>query len=365
MKPQRILAAIAVAIAVAQPAFAHAQGGAAAAPTQPKLKVGSPAPEIKVAKWLKGKGQGKFEKGKIYVVEFWATWCGPCIESIPHVTEMAKKYKDVSFTGVSVWETEETTIEQVQKFVDDMGAKMDYNVGIDDNKFMAENWMMAAGEDGIPSAFIVDKDGSIAWIGHPMEMDKVLGEVVAGKFDRKAFAAAKEKEAAEMAELQKLMEPVMKAIESGDLKGAIAEIDKVIAKKPAFEKQVGFAKLNLMMASNDDKTGEYAETLATKHFNDDAATLNSIAWALIDPEGDTLKAPKSAIKISERSNKLTENKNAMFLDTLALAYFLDGQTKKAVEVQELAIKHLDDSIPAATRKEMEDRLAEFKKKLNG
>jgi thiol-disulfide isomerase/thioredoxin len=61
-------------------------------------------PPLKVAKWIKGKPVQRFEPGKVYVVEFWATWCGPCRRSIPHLTELAKKFKGkVTFIGVSIW----------------------------------------------------------------------------------------------------------------------------------------------------------------------------------------------------------------------------------------------------------------------
>lgn len=354
MKPLKVLTAIAVALAVCQPAFAQ----------QPTLTIGQPAPELKVGKWLKGTPQTKFEKGKIYVVEFWATWCGPCIESIPHVSELAKKYKDVRFNGVSVWETPTTTTDQIQKFVDDMGDKMAYNVAIDDGKHMAEKWMTAAGEDGIPSAFIVDKDGAIAWIGHPMEMDEPLAKIVAGKFDRKAYAAEKAKGQKEMAELNEAMKPVQQMLEQGDTKGAQAEIDKVIAKNANFEKYLGMFKLQLMMGNDDAKAGAYGLHLADKLFKEDANNLNTIAWMIVDPEVPaTQRDIKAAIKISEKSNQLSGNKNPMFLDTLALAYFLDGQVKKAVETQEKAISLLDESVPAETVTEMKARLAEFKKKL--
>jgi thiol-disulfide isomerase/thioredoxin len=68
------------------------------------LGVGDPAPKIEVKEFVKGDAVKDFEKGKIYVVEFWATWCGPCRVSIPHLTELQKKNKDVVFIGVSVWE---------------------------------------------------------------------------------------------------------------------------------------------------------------------------------------------------------------------------------------------------------------------
>ena len=118
-----------------------------------RSSVGSPAPAIKVAKWIKGSEVKGFEKGKTYVVEFWATWCGPCRKAIPHVIELAKQYKDkVTFVGVSVWENDETYLDSVQKFVDKMGEKMEYNVAADD-KFgnegtMARTWMQAAPAQG-------------------------------------------------------------------------------------------------------------------------------------------------------------------------------------------------------------------------
>ena len=58
---------------------------------------------------------------------------------------------------------------------------------------MAQAWMAAAGEDGIPTAFIINGSGQVAWIGHPMEMAKPLAQVVAGKWDLDAAKAARQK----------------------------------------------------------------------------------------------------------------------------------------------------------------------------
>jgi len=62
-----------------------------AAQAYDSLNVGDPAPELKVARWVKGNRVAKFNLGRIYVVEFWATWCGPCRESIPHLTELDRQ----------------------------------------------------------------------------------------------------------------------------------------------------------------------------------------------------------------------------------------------------------------------------------
>jgi thiol-disulfide isomerase/thioredoxin len=148
------------------------------------LKVGSKAPAIQVSRWVKGNGPSSFEVGRVYVVEFWATWCLPCRDSIPRLTEMARAHGDrVTFVGVSVWEREPE--EAVDAFVRDMGDRMDYFVARDTaSGHMAKAWLEAAGQDGIPSAFIVDGAGEIAWIGHPMDsMEKAIRGVLskAGK----------------------------------------------------------------------------------------------------------------------------------------------------------------------------------------
>src|ERR1051325_3573232 len=75
-------------------------------PGKSLVKIGDPAPELKVMTWVKGEPVKGYEKGKIYVVELWATWCLPCKECIPHLTELQRAYKDrgVRVVGVSIWE---------------------------------------------------------------------------------------------------------------------------------------------------------------------------------------------------------------------------------------------------------------------
>src|SRR5688500_9275436 len=65
------------------------------------LKVGDPAPPLKATKWLQGAEVTGFNPGKVYVVEFWAVWCGPCIVMMPHMSDMQEEFKDkgVTFIG--------------------------------------------------------------------------------------------------------------------------------------------------------------------------------------------------------------------------------------------------------------------------
>ncbi len=141
---------------------------------EPTLKVGSAAPALSASNWVKGKEVKGFEKGKVYVVEFWATWCPPCIKSIPHLTELAKSHKDITFIGMASSErpskdaAKDERLVVVEKFVKDQGDKMEYTVAYDADRTMSKGWMEPAGQGGIPCAFIVDGEGKIAFIGNPL-----------------------------------------------------------------------------------------------------------------------------------------------------------------------------------------------------
>lgn len=69
------------------------------------LAVGDPAPKLKVGKWVQGEPVTEFARDKAYIVEFWATWCGPCRVSIPHLNEIWQKFKDKDLVviGQDAW----------------------------------------------------------------------------------------------------------------------------------------------------------------------------------------------------------------------------------------------------------------------
>ena len=127
-------------------------------------KVGDEASPLVQLTWIKGEPV-TISPGNVYVVEFWATWCPPCRTSIPHLTELQKKYKDrIVFVGVS-----DEDVAKVTPFVEGMGEKMDYAVAVDAAGAVTREYMKAFGQNGIPHAFIVSAAGKIVWHGHPMD----------------------------------------------------------------------------------------------------------------------------------------------------------------------------------------------------
>ncbi len=341
-----------------------------------QLSVGDPAPKIEVKEFVKGKPVTKFDKGKTYVVEFWATWCGPCRVSIPHLTELQKKYKDVTFVGVSVFERNQSA---VKPFVEKMGDKMDYRVAMDAMKpapakpgekagekprevgVMATTWMEAAGQGGIPTAFIINKDGKIAWIGHPMEMEKPLEEITAGKWDLAAAATKFKKAQARQTTLMELSRK-LRQYRNEPMK-AVAAIDKAVKDDPDLEDTVAGVKFQLLAKDDPDKALSYGKHLVEK-YKDDAQKLNAVAWTIVEPKSPKRdpKLLKLALEAAQGADKAVKGKDPSVADTLAKAYFENGEVAKAVETQERALK-LAKGTRLENNKELKDRLEKYQKAL--
>lgn len=350
-------------------AFAAIFAAIAVAPAQ-SVKIGSPAPKLEIAKWIKGKEFKAFEKEKTYVMEFWATWCGPCKEAMPHLTQLAKKYPKVTFTGVSVFENQqdEGFMQSVTDFVKKNDANMGYNVGADDKSMtMAKGWMEAAGQNGIPATFVVH-DGKVAWIGHPLALEPVLEQIQAGKYDA-AIEAKRMQEAKEKEEkIAKIMGPIAQAASEENFAEAVKRTEKAIIENPDMRVDLGMVKFQLMLSGGLDGLGTYAKELAAGPLKGDALALNEIAWNMIDEEADIPKRDyPSALMVAEAAVEASKGEDWMILDTLALAQFKNNLFKKALENQEKAVKLMnkDKGADADTKKEVLARLDRYKKAASG
>jgi thiol-disulfide isomerase/thioredoxin len=124
--------------------------------------IGTMAPAIQIDEWITPQPPRQSDlNDRVYVLEFWATWCQPCVQSIPHMIELADKYKDkaVPFIALSV----DSSSEPVKKMVRDKG--INYYVGMDNG--LSEKYSVRI----IPSAFIIGRSGRVVWQGHPIKSD--------------------------------------------------------------------------------------------------------------------------------------------------------------------------------------------------
>lgn len=200
------------------------------------LKIADAAPAISIAKWIQGQPIESFEKDKVYVVEFWATWCGPCLLSMPHMAALQEEYGDaVAFVGVT--DEDENTISTFLTRDSRVEGKkwsdvLTYRLALDAEGATNAQYMQAAGRQGIPCAFIVGKSGLVEWIGHPMGMDDALKQIVEGTWDVNEAAEylkrQDEKQEAMMAYQQKLSI----AFGRSDMEGVLRICDEILEKYP-------------------------------------------------------------------------------------------------------------------------------------
>ena len=293
-----------------------------------KLEVGSAAPGLTVDEWVKGTFNPA--DGDVYVLEFWATWCGPCRKSIPHLTQIQEEYELDGLKVVGISTDEET--EKVAPFVQRQGLKMDYIVGIDNRRRTQRAWMDKAGLKGIPAAFIVDKNGIIQFIGHPLaeEFEDVLAKVMTGRYDKKKEADAKPSiDAAEQFRNRQSWADATKAYEN-----AIA-IDPIVFARLHIE----LLEMYLVEQRNTDEAYAYADKVITDRGSEDPELLTWIAEfiATDDRLNSNSRRMNVAMKAAETALTFAKRKDdPAYLATIALVHFNNGKLDEAIAWQRRA-----------------------------
>ena len=324
-----------------------------------ELTIGSPAPALDIEHWLQdGNGFFKhvttFKPGKVYVVEFWATWCGPCIMSMPHLAELQNKFRG---RGVQIISVSDESVDEVNALLSQQHPQANrsfseissaYSLTADPDRSTHVDYMDAAKQDGIPTSFIVGKTGKIEWIGHPAELDAPLEAVVTDQWDRDKFKKNFQSQAEFKVAMQKLAmlagagkydqaielaEGEMKRAKDDDLTAMVAQWTDI--------------RFDLMLSAGKiDQAGiEYYQAFITK-IKDDPIALGRFGYSLYSTaqEGGKLgPLAGDVIKAIDNVQATAPADVAPFLhNTVAHLYVVENKIQKAIEAQQLAVDKADD-----------------------
>jgi len=309
-----------------------------------ELFEGMPAPQLKIAKWVKGEPV-QLEKGKVYVIDFWATWDGARAFSLPHLSELQDHYGDkVTVIGVTRGDERGNTLEAVEKMVKDRGAGMGYTVAWDDSGQTWEAYMTAAAQTRLPVSFLIDKRGQIAFIGQPTHLDVPIAKVLKGKWDPLGGGEL-------MARLtQKVNEA--RLVGQTEPETGLELVDKLLAESPELKLMLAGMRMQFLLRAGmfDAYYAQAGEAVdkAIKYRN--PRDLNEIAWTIVDPDGKIGKRDLDlALKAAEKAVEYTQREDAAILDTLARVWFRKDDVKKAIELQTLAVEQAEKAVEQARK----------------
>ncbi|KAA5542189.1 redoxin domain-containing protein [Roseiconus nitratireducens] len=340
-----LLTCAAVAAATLQPAEA-----------EPSLTIGSKAPALDIEHWVQD-GNGKFQpvtdfdSGTVYVVEFWATWCGPCISSMPHLAQLQNEYRDRGVRIVSVSDESLDEVEALLKkpypqkeesFADVTSA---YSLTTDPDGSTHRDYMQAAEQRGIPTSFVVGKTGLVEWIGHPMKLDEPLAAVVDGTWDREAFKQEMERER----QFEEAVQQFGRLANQGMFEEAAKLLNDQIESTESEEYKEQWMMLRhrfrLMTGQADQETFDYyLEDLKKRQGTPYAVgQFGMMLFAASQNGGEVGPLAKETITALESEVEGAEKElQPLLYNALAQLHVIEDQLDQAIAAQEKAIEVADD-----------------------
>ena len=344
------------------------------APLAHALGIGEPVPPLRPQVFLKG-SPPELSQG-LHVVAFWNG-----AEAPPKLNDLASRLRGkADLTAVNVGGKGDDALMTTKRLVLAMGPKMDYTVAFDGEASQATGaWLVPAHTPPLPYAFLV-KDGKLQWAGDPAKgLDAAVDATLKGTFDlaaaRVAFAkggavaqADADKAKKAQAEMAETMRPLVEAMQARDPVAGLKAIESIEAKRPDLKKQLEPTRFSIYIGTADPRALDLAKRFVAEDFKDDADTLNTLAWSLIDPKAP-LEHPNdaAALILAKRAAEASGMKDGQILDTYALALYRTGDKKAALalQIKALALVKADPKIKPDTVQDLQSRLDTYRKDAAG
>ena len=131
-----------------------------------QLKLNEQSPKINITNWIANVPKDKDLSNKYIVLEFWATFCHPCLNALPHLNELQSKFENEDLVFLSITHESDTKVKKILKSVDFKSV-----VVSDTSKTTQKNFGDAVkGIKNLPLTVLIDKNNIVKWIGTPREL---------------------------------------------------------------------------------------------------------------------------------------------------------------------------------------------------
>ncbi len=303
-------------------------------------RIGDVAPPLKIKEWVRGEpvNLSKDAAKKIHMVEFWATWCPPCKASVPLLTQIQKRYsKDLVIIGVTDPDPYRNSPTEIKQFVKEQGTNMSYTVALDDGGATSKAYLPSE-MVGIPIAFLVARDGRIAWQGSPLDpaMEKVISDMVAGKYD---VSAAKSAAGVEQ-EVSKRFQSLEAAYQMGEIDVVWKGVIDILKIDPANEMAM---QLLTGIYASEPKRAEEFKTVIRGHISkhkSNAKAMHILAVTLCGNDDYASRTPDLALEAAKAAYEAS--KESWAVEIYAKALYHVGNLDRAISLQQQAVAAASD-----------------------
>ena len=312
------------------------------------LFVGDPAPPIPEVKWVRGEPISSWTPGHVYLVDFWATWCPPCVKGLRHLQTLHEQLagQNVHMVALAIWPTptSQPPEELLKRF-----PELSYSIAIDSDNAVADTFMPPTRSTGLPNTILIDRRGRLVWVGAPGDgLEDALEAVVEGEYD---IATAREADLVRH-RAETFIGEASRAERIGEFRAAIELIEQAIAVDPdRFSAYRGWQyEIALLRLEDGDAARKIADEVLASTQGRDPYVLYVLATRIVTNYDDTPPHLRDLDLALRCATGAVENRDPPDYDSVSLlaqVYALRGRFDLSAETQQRAVELASDQERAA------------------
>ncbi len=305
-----------------------------------ELMVGDQAPQIHVDEWLTGEAT-TFEKGQVYLIQFWASWTTPSLFGFERLTELQKQYEDKGLVVLGITREDErgNRIFAVKELIKQRAEEIGYRTAWDSAGLTYARYMEPSGYNKIPFVFLVDRTGRIAHCGYLDSAEEPLAELMAGTFDVDAAAKKYDAKLRQLRKKRDIEIALNTALQEGRHGDVLLAMDELIALDPDY-RRFAVNKFQFMIRDMKDPEGAYKWALQAKAtcLKDDQYALNTLAYSIVIMTDIVPKNFDVAMELALRASEIEDDKDGQIWNTIGSIHYAKGELAEAIAALEKAVE---------------------------